>query len=166
SSFKNSNMITVQMKTRFFGAIYQKTYPTELQDHIRQDEFCANVEALNKPLKTSAVRLAWIGLVELLLSGGFSAMLFVPPQNISRDNAEIMMCLAMAMYFMSQLMIGEERKCIISKFNFDDRQRGIKWKCINESVWPFCIKRLSILIELDAPLHNEKANELTKSHIV
>ncbi|CAG8577485.1 1327_t:CDS:2 [Paraglomus brasilianum] len=55
-------MVTVRVKSRFFSI-------NRTQDHIRQDEFYANVDALNEPLKTSAIRIAWIGLVELLLSG-------------------------------------------------------------------------------------------------
>ncbi|CAG8529448.1 7341_t:CDS:2 [Paraglomus brasilianum] len=163
-------MITVQMKTRVFGVMYQKTYPTELQDHIRQHEFYTKVDALNKPLKANAMRLAWIGLAGLLLSGGFITIFLI----LSRHNEEIMLYIAIILFFMTKLVvcyvaviwyleIDEERVRIIREFNSSDRQRGIKWKCISGPFWPFCIRRSSILIELDAPLRNEKANMLTKS---
>ncbi|CAG8600298.1 6306_t:CDS:2, partial [Paraglomus occultum] len=170
-------MVNIRVETRFFGIVYQKTFPTELQNHVSeriqitaerdwvdvevfmpQDEFYAKVDALNKPLRKTSFRLAALGFAELILSGAF---FFILGQNLSGHIPDTVLYIAIAMYLLTQFVTSyiiiilcsqteKERKRIVSEFNASNKQRDIKWKCIRKPFWPFCVKQSSIIIEIDA----------------
>jgi len=37
-------MVTVQMQAQFFGGMYQKIYPTELQDYVSKTDYTDYIE--------------------------------------------------------------------------------------------------------------------------
>ena len=65
-----------------------------------------NVDALNKPMKTNAVRFTWLGLANLFLSGGFFATILVTSRNFSGYYVDTVLYLTIAVYFVTQFMLS------------------------------------------------------------
>jgi hypothetical protein len=62
------------------------------------------MDTLNKPLKEVAIRTAWLSLGDLLLVGLFIALVIVVSENFRGSNADTVLYLATAIFFITQLM--------------------------------------------------------------
>ena len=64
------------------------------------------MDALNKPLRITAIRTALLSLANLLFAGGFMAVVLVMLENFSGHNADVVIYLATAMFLLTQFMFS------------------------------------------------------------